>query len=341
MKGKMKAAVFVDDGNLQVLEVDIPQMKNAKDVLIKIEACSICGSDVSVVSIPRRHPATPNIIIGHEYMGTIVEVGSEVTGFQPGERVIVEPNIACGECDMCKKGFTNMCPNMKLIGFHYNGGMAEYTVMPDMQLHKMKQDMPATRAVMAEPLACILNSLNKFNVLPGDYCLVLGAGPIGLMYIKLMQAAGAKKIIVSECMDLRKKVAESVGAIVVDPRKTDLNQFVMANTNGKGADVVIDCVGSLMEDAVNNCSSGGKVVLFGLDSNAKNNVEPFDISHKEITIYGSYVVNNTFPRAIRILEDNVVDLTDIVTHVIKLEDVHDGFDAIAKGEAIKVVVQCN
>ena len=267
-----------------------------------------------------------------------MDVGEDVADFKPGERVIVEPNISCGRCHACKNGFTNMCENMKLIGFHYHGGMAEYTVMPDTQLHKMKQDMPAVKAVMAEPLACIVNSIKKFNVLPGDYCVVLGAGPIGLMYIKVMQAAGAKKIIVSECMEKRKEAAVATGAVVIDPHETNLAEFVAAYTHNQGADIVIDCVGGLMEDAVACCSSGGKIILFGLNSTAKNTVVPFDISHREMTIYGSYVVNKSFPRAIRLLEDEVVDFSDIVTHVLPLEKIHEGFEAIAKGEAIKVVI---
>lgn len=338
MNGKMKAAVFVGDGDLQVLEMDIPKIKNATDVLIRVEACCICGSDVSVVSVPRKHPATNGTIIGHEYMGIIAEVGNDVTDYKPGERVIIEPNISCGKCDACKNGFTNMCKNMKLIGFHYNGGMAEYSVMPEMQLHKMKQKMPMVKAVLAEPLACIINSISKFNVLPGDYCVILGAGPIGLIYLEVMKAAGAKKIIVSECMETRKQAARQMGVLVVDPRETNLVEYVAEKTNNCGADVVIDCVGSLMEDAIACSASGGKIILFGLNENAKNTIKPFNISHREITVYGSYVVNKSFPRAIRLLEDEVIDLNDIITHEIPLARVHEGFEAIAKGEAIKVVI---
>ncbi len=339
MEGKMKAAIFVNDGDLQVKQVDIPGIKNAKDVLIQVEGCSICGSDVSVVSVPRRHPATPGTIIGHEYMGTIVEMGEDVTDFRIGERVIVEPNISCGKCSMCKKGHTNMCENMVLTGFHFNGGMAEYSVMPETQLHKMNQEMPMEKACLAEPLACIANSLTKFNIVPGDYCVVLGAGPIGLIYIELMKAAGASKVIVSECMEFRKETAASMGAMVVDPRESDLADFVKNVTNGEMADVVVDCVGGLMKDAMSVAAPGGQIVLFGLNMNAENTIKPFDLSHHEITTIGSYVVKDSFPRAIRILEEDVIDVAPIVTHVFPLERIYDGFKAIADGEALKVIIK--
>ena len=339
MRGKMKAAVFVNEGDLQVLSVDIPQIVESTDVLIKVEGCSICGSDVSVVSVPRKHPATYNTIIGHEYMGTVVEIGSEVTEYKVGDRVIVEPNIVCGKCDMCKIGKLNMCKNMKLVGFHYNGGMAEYSVMPEKQLHRMDQSLPMEKAVLAEPLACITNSLNRFNVLPGDYCVILGAGPIGMMYIEVMKAAGAGKIIVSECMELRKEMARKLGAIVIDPRETDIGKFVAEKTGGQYADIVIDCVGGLMNDAMSCCAVGGKIILFGLNMTKENTILPFDLSHKEITTIGSYVVLNTFPRAIRMIEDQVVRFDNVVTHVFPLDRIHEGFDVIKNGEAIKVVIK--
>ena len=342
MKETMKAAVFVADGDLRILEVEKPEITHPNEVLIKVEGCAICGSDVSVVSVPRRHPATPRTVIGHEYMGTVVETGNGVNDFSVGERVVVEPNIVCGKCDMCKTGHSNLCRNMLLTGFHYNGGMAEYSVMPDTQLHKLKnQNIDFELAVLAEPLACIVNSLNKFKISAGDYCVVLGAGPIGLMYVELLKASGAAKIVVSECIDIRKEAAEKLGAIIVDPRRESLAGAVMEKTNGAGADVVIDCVGGLMNDALGCCAAGGQVILFGLNEAAENMVRPFDISHREIRVLGSYVVKESFPRAIRLLEDGVVRFDDVVTHIYHLDDIQKGFDVIKNGEAIKVIIKCN
>lgn len=337
----MKAAVIVNEGDLQVLDVPKPKIKNPDDVLIRVEFCAICGSDVSVVSVPRRHPATYGTIIGHEYMGTIVEVGTAVTGFSVGERVVVEPNITCGVCHMCKTGHSNMCENMKLTGFHYHGGMAEYSLMPVRQLHKLHdQSADGALMVLAEPLACIVNSFQKFTVQAGDYCVILGAGPIGLMYLELLKASGAGKVIVSARSENKKVAAQKLGGIVVNHREEDLAEAVMRHTNGQGADIVIDCVGGLLEDAVSCCAPGGQIILFGLNDSAKNEITPFTISHKEISVLGSYVVKNSFPRAIRLLEDKIVTFNNIVTHKFNLQEIHKGFEVIQRGDAIKVVIDC-
>lgn len=342
MGDKMKAAVLVDEGNLQVLSVEKPKIKNSNDILIQVECCAICGSDVSAISVPRRHPVTYNTIIGHEYVGKIVEMGDSVSGFSIGERVVVEPNIACGKCAMCKNGHTNMCPNIKLTGFHYNGGMAEFSVMPDTQVHKIRdQSVQAKRVVLTEPLACVISSLAKLKIQIGDYCVVLGAGPIGLMYTELLKAYGAGKVIVSVRSARHKSAVEALGAIVVDPGKDNLNEFVKAQTDGLGADIVIDCVGGLMTDAVSCCAVGGQVMLFGLNEAKENHLIPFDLTRREISVAGSYITKKSFPRAIRVIEDGVVKLDKIVTHIFDLENIQSGFQAIKNGEAIKVVIQCH
>lgn len=336
----MKAAVFVQDGELRVREVEKPRIRNGHDVLIRVEGCAICGSDVSVVSLPRRHPATPNTIIGHEYMGRIEEIGAEVADFAVGDRVVVEPNIICGTCDLCRSGHSNLCRNMKLTGFHYPGGMAEYSVMPDKQLHKLNNpEIDFVTAVLAEPLACMLNSLNKFRFRAGDYCVVLGAGPIGLMYIELLKASGAGKVFATARSARKKEAAAALGAIVTAPE--EIEETVKKYTHGAGADLVIDCVGGLLPDAISCCGIGGKILLFGLNSSMENRILPYEISHREIAVYGSYVVKESFPRAIRLLEEKVVKFENLVTHVYDLEEVHKGFEAIKNGEAIKVVIKCS
>lgn len=340
MPQTMKAAVFAGEGNLRVLEVEKPRITRPDQVLIRVEYCAICGSDVSVVSVPRRHPATCGTIIGHEYMGVIEETGSAVTDFSVGERVAIEPNITCGKCDMCKTGHSNMCRNIRLTGFHAPGGMAEYSLMPERQLHKLRdQSMDGRAVALAEPLACIVNSLRKFRFQTGDYCVVLGAGPIGLMYAELLLASGAGKVIVSAHSELRKRAALALGAVAADPREEDLFGLVDRHTGGAGADIVIDCVGNLMGDAVRCCAPGGQVVLFGLNSGARETIVPFDVSHRELSVFGSYVVKDSFPRAIRLIEERVMKFPGLVTHVYGLEDIHKGFAAIRQGEAIKVVIK--
>lgn len=338
----MKAAVFEGEGLLKIETVEKPRIINSNDVLLRVEYCAICGSDVSVVSVPRRHPATYHTIIGHEYVGIVEKIGSDVSSLSVGDRVVVEPNISCGKCEACRSGHSNMCPNMRLTGFHYNGGMAEYSVMPDKQLYKLrKKEIDEKVAALAEPLACIVNSLNKVKVRAGDYCLVLGDGPIGLMYTELLLACGVSKVIVSAHSAVRKRVAQALGAVVIDSRQDNLVEFVKRHTNNLGADLVIDCVGTLVDDAISCCAVGGQVILFGLDNTAKEEISAYDVSHRELQILGSYVTKDSFSRAVRLIEEGVVKFNEIITHVFDLSEIHKGFEAIQNKEAIKVVIKCN
>ena len=217
-----------------------------------------------------------------------------------------------------------------------------YSVMPDKQLYKLRKTGTSKKiAVLAEPLACIVNSLNKLKMRAGDYCVVLGDGPVALMYAELLIASGASKVIVSAHSDVRKHAARVLGALVVDPREEDLIKFVRDNTDNLGADIVVDCVGNLIRDAIACCSVGGQVVLFGLDATAEETVNPFEVSHREIQVVGSYVTNDSFSRAVRLIEDGVVRFQGLITHVYDLTEIHRGFEAIWSKKAIKVVINCN
>lgn len=334
----MLAAVFKGNGKLDIGEIEKPVIINDEDVLLRVEVASICGSDVQILKVPPGHPATEGVILGHEYVGIIEEIGKAVKGFSIGERVVIEPNINCGHCIYCKTGMPNLCENMFVAGIFENGGFAEYSLISYKALHKVDKDTSPEDAVFAEPLSCAVNSLDKLDVREGDNVVVLGAGPVGLLFIKALKAAGVGKLIVSERMQLRKDIASRCGAIVVDTREKDLEEFVKSET-GIGADIVIDCVGSLLEEALKCCRKSGKVLLFGLNENAKNSISQFDITHREINLIGSYIAKFTFPRAIKILEDRIIDVGDLITHRYSLKDFNRGIDAIKKGEAIKVLIK--
>ena len=338
MREVMLAASFQGNGKLEVREIKKPVVKKEDEVLIKVEVASICGSDVQILNIPPGHPATEGVILGHEYVGIIEELGKAVKGLSVGERVVIEPNINCGHCIYCKAGLSNLCENMYVAGIFENGGFAEYSLISNKALHKVGKNTSPEVAVFAEPLSCVVNSLDKLNVKEGDNVVVLGAGPVGLLFIKALKAAGVSKLIVSERMQLRKDIASKCGAIVIDTREKDLEGFVKSETI-IGADIVIDCVGSLLEEALRCCRKAGKVLLFGLNENAKNSIRQFDITHNEINLIGSYIAKHTFPRAIKILEDEIINVEDLITHRYSLEDFKKGLDVIKKGEAIKVLIR--
>ena len=338
MNKNMLAVTFEGEGKFKVGQVPMPCIKKGNEVLIKVEKASICGTDVMILKSPPAHPATKGVILGHEYVGIVEDFGEKIHSISKGDRVVIEPNINCGLCRYCKAGYINLCENMRTLGIFEDGGFAEYSVVPINAVHKISSNLLSEKAVLVEPLSCVVNGTNKLNFQQGSSILVLGAGPIGLLFIKVLKSAGAGKIIVSEISSFRRKFAKKSGAsVILDPRKGNIVDVVKAET-GVGVDIVIDCVGGLLEDALKCCRKGGQIILFGLNTNATNKVKPFNITHGEIKITGSYIAKYTFPLAIKILENNVIDVSDLITHKFLLKDFEKGLNVMKEGQAVKVII---
>lgn len=339
MEEKMLAAVFSALGTLDLKEVPVPEIKSPHDVLLKVTAASICGTDLHVLHVPPGHPGNVGSILGHEYVGEVVSFGGAVKGLEVGDQVVVDPNLTCGGCLYCKNGMSNMCSEMTTLGIFMNGGFAQYNVAPAQALHKISREIPPEMAVFAEPLSCVVNATQKIKIQPGETAVVLGAGPIGLYFTQIFKASGAGKIIVAEISDYRKKYAlESGATVVVSPREQDLGQTVKSLTGGLGADVVVDAVGSLVKEAIGVCRRGGRILLFGQNANAREQIAQNDITRNELTLMGSFIARYTFPPTIKIIESGVLPLEKLITHRLPLSRIHEGFEDMKKGEAIEVVV---
>lgn len=338
MTEKMKAAVFEGDGKLVLKEVETPKVKRWEDVLLEVEAASVCGTDCQILNVPPGHPATPGSILGHEYLGKVLEVGTRVTHVKPGDRVVVDPNITCGTCAYCAAGQPNMCMNMTTLGIFMHGGFAKYNVAPASALYKIAPDLHTDKAIFAEPLSCVMNGARKIAASPGESVVILGAGPIGLYYTLLMKLAGAGKVIVAEISPFRAAKAKECGAdIVINPKETDVRQAALDIT-GAGADIAIDAVGALVTDAIGCVRRGGRVLLFGMNSNARCDFKQFDITRNEISLIGTYISNHSFPPVIKLLESGRMDLAPLITHRLTLDNILDGVEAMRKGDAIEVIV---
>ena len=335
---KMLAAVFEREGKLTLKEVPVPEIKNSDDVFLEIEAASVCGTDVHILEVPPGLPAKKGVILGHECVSKILEVGKEVTEFKPGDRAVIAPNITCDSCVYCKMGMPNMCENMIALGESIDGVFVKYSVVPVKVLHRVSPDLPAELAVFAEPLSCVVNATQKLKVQPGESVVVLGAGPIGLLFTRMFKASGAGKIIVSEPSQYRAKYAYNSGATrVVNPLKENLEKIVKEETI-IGSDVIVDAVGTLFEETMGIVHRGGRFLLFGQNSKAKSTIVQNDITQRELTIMGSYIDKYTFPTAIKIIETGVLNLEELITHRFPLKDIHKGIEAMRNREAIKVVI---
>ncbi|HHU49487.1 MAG: alcohol dehydrogenase catalytic domain-containing protein [Caldicoprobacterales bacterium] len=341
MSEKMRAAVFEGNGVLEIKEVDKPVITKPDDVIVEVETCSICGTDVHIMSVPPGYIAAPGTILGHELVGKVVEVGDRVTSLKVGDRVVTNPNDYCGVCKYCQKNLPNLCEHIIPMGIEADGGFAEYVRVSEKVAHKISDDLPAEIAAFAEPLACLINGVNKIPVKPADSVLVMGAGVIGLLFTQIMKACGASPIIVSEPAPMRREFAKKCGAdFVIDPFTENLEEFVLDKT-GIGVDYAIDVVGSQMWTGIKAVRKGGKVLLFGFDGKAKLSFEQYHITNREISILGTWLANASFPQAVKILESGMLNLEPLITHKLPLEKTAEGIEILGKGEGIEVLIYPN
>ena len=336
----MKAVIFESVGKVAYVDREEPRIEKPGDVKLKILAASICGSDLHITSVPQSHFATPGVILGHECVAQIVEMGGPNPYFKVGDRVLVNPMIPCGDCDYCKNGQVNMCSTVQSVGEACNGLFAEYFVVDSRQLHKLGADVPIDTAIFAEPLACAYNGFRRLQFLPGQSVLILGAGPIGLLFARLFRAAGAGAVIVSEVAPFRLNFAkEYAGAdAVVNSAAEDIGECIRRVTGRPLADVVVDTVGTQIVPAIEHAAYEGKVLLFGINDSVTQTIRQYAITRKELTIVSSYATFNTFPLVEKMLASHAINLDTLLTHRMELRDLGKGLDMLRHGEAMKVVV---
>jgi 2-desacetyl-2-hydroxyethyl bacteriochlorophyllide A dehydrogenase len=336
----MRAAIFAGPGRLELGERPVPERSAPDDVLIAVEACGVCGTDVHILADPPGHPATTGCVLGHEFVGRIVEAGPEALDVAVGDRVVVAPNLNCGSCDACKRGLLAHCERFTTIGIFRDGGMASHVVAPAHACHRISDALPAQVAALVEPLSCVFNGIDQARLVPGETAVVLGAGAIGLMFAALLRAGGASRVVVVEPGELRREIALKMGAhAALDPRAEGFAE-AMAEALGTdaGADVVVDAVGNQLPAAVAQAAPRGRVLLFGMDARAHGEVPQVEITRRELVVFGTYIGDHTFPATIRLLESGVADFTPLVSHWIGLDELPATLEEIRAGNAVKAVV---
>jgi (R,R)-butanediol dehydrogenase / meso-butanediol dehydrogenase / diacetyl reductase len=334
----MTAGVFARRGVLEIQERPVPTIRSADEVLLEVEATGVCGTDLHILNDPPGHPATEGSILGHEIVARIIEVGKNVTQYKVGQRVTVDPNLKCGLCKPCKKGKWNHCVNWTTIGIFQDGGFAKYVVVPQKALHLMSDSVPLKDAIWVELLSCIMGSTDRIAIQPGQTAVVIGAGPAGMLHALMFQAAGAK-VFIADVAPYRLNLASSAGIGTVNIKESNLKDVVMNTTDNWGADVVVDAVGTQFQSALETVATGGMISLFGMNSHAMPEVAQNLVTRKELTVFGSYVGYNVFPRAIQVLESGAVKPGQLTTHEVSVSDLPKGVDAAKRGEAMKVLVR--
>jgi threonine dehydrogenase-like Zn-dependent dehydrogenase len=321
----MKALMFKDVGKIELCEVPIPRVSQPDDVLIKVSAVGICGSDIKIME--GKHHYQENTILGHEFCGTVEEIGSHVTHFKVGDRVAVDNNIRCGYCTFCRMGLTSQCVEIKFnaIGVMRDGGYAEYCLVPEKQCYGLPDEIDDILGTQVETLATVVNGMNTLLMLPYDYVLVIGFGPIGYLFAQFAKNIAAK-LAVTEIDPYRINIARQCGLTVWNPHEDDIVEKITEFTYGRKADIVVEATGNALEQALQCVSPGGKVLPFGMDSSIQATVTPNDITRWATKILGLYLGQNTMVPSIRIFQEKRLYMDPFFSKIIPLEDGIKAFD---------------
>jgi L-iditol 2-dehydrogenase len=341
----MKALLLSEYNRLEVVDVPMPR-PSADEILVRVEACGICGSDVHGYdgSSGRR---LPPIIMGHEAAGTVAATGANVRDLREGDRVTFDSTIYCGKCEYCLKGEVNLCNNRQVLGvstpdFRREGAFAEYVVVPRLVIYRLPDEIPFSQAAMIEPLAVAVHAVSLAEIKADTTALVVGAGMIGLLVLQVLKDAGCSRIYVVDIDDTRLRLAQELGATAIINAKTADTLAELQKLAGEtGVDVSFEAVGSTptVKSAIESVRKGGTVVLIG---NVTPTVElPLQVVvSRQITLRGSAASSGEYPKCIELLARGAVKVDPLITAVAPLEQGQEWFDRLHSREPnlMKVVL---
>ncbi len=333
----MRSAVWHGGEDIRIEDLPDPELA-ADDVRIEVAVSAVCGTDVH--ALHGGFPLfVPPRVLGHEFSGTVVEVGSQVDKVKVGDRVSVEPGMVCNSCWYCRNAQENMCLDRKLSP----GAYSSHIVVPSRLVWRLPEGMSFESASMAEPVSCAVHALDLVQMRSGSSVAVIGAGGIGISLMQLSRRSGAAVTILSEPDEHRRQIAKQLGAdVVVDPGKQDLLEEIHKATGGLGADVVFEAVGfpPTCEEAIRVAGKGAHIVLVGVNPpDAELVVKPFDLFNRELTISASYMRPYSFGRALRWL--NVLDVSPILSPSFPLEQTLDAIHALRDKKGVKPIIRPN
>jgi L-gulonate 5-dehydrogenase len=310
----MKAICVTGAYRLEIQDRPLPVIQSPDEVLIKVKAAGICGSDVHIYHGTSPVATYPRVI-GHEIAGEIAEVGSVVNLFQKGDRVVMDPVISCGACYQCKIGRSNVCGRLKVRSVHVDGGYQEYIVMPQESVHRIPDHLLWEEAVMIEPFTIAEQTCSRAELTAADVVFIMGAGPAGLSILKRAKIAGAT-CFMSDIVDNRLQMALRYGAdAVIHAGREDVPAAISNLTGGIMASVVIDAVCTVrsFEEALKVVCPAGRVITLGFNP-SPSAIAQFSITARELDVRGTRLHNKKFPAVIRLFEEKKLEVRDMITH---------------------------
>ena len=317
----MKAAVFYGKHDLRIENIEMPKAKNG-EVVIKVMACGICGTDIHIYEGDEGAAKTPRgTVLGHEFSGIVTELGEGMTEIKVGDRVCIDPNKLCGSCYYCRNAIGHFCENMIGIGTTVNGGFEEYCAVPQSQVYKIADTTSFEEAAMAEPVSCCIHGIELCDIKTDDTVVVIGCGMIGLIMLQLSKISGAARLIAVEPEKEKRILAESVGAqLCINPFEEDV-KAVLKKNGIERVTKVIECVGrpETMKQALELAGKKATVMFFGLTAPDETvDIKPFDIFKKEIEIKASYINPYTQQKATELIDSRRIDVGTMVCEVAEL-----------------------
>ena len=341
MIGLCKTAAGV--GHLELCEFPRPEAGDA-DVLIRVEAAGICGSDLHILNWDTKVAMKPPVIIGHEFSGTIAAAGRGVKGLRAGDRVTAEPTYSvCGWCRYCRSGFYNLCAERQVLGFAVNGAFAELVRVPASRVHSLPDSVSFRAAAMTEPLACCVHGLYELTGLTADeVAVVSGPGTIGLLCLQVLKAAGVRVILVGTEVDARRlELGRELGADhTIDLGEASALDKVLTLTDGNGADLVVECSGAAAaaDLGLQLVRKRGKYTQMGMFGKPVS-LDFERIAYKEIQVVGSFAQKwSAWKRALSLMGRQRVRLEPLVSDVLPLADWEAGFDRFSRKLGLKVIL---
>jgi L-iditol 2-dehydrogenase len=342
----MKALLLSEYCRLDVVDLPRPEI-GAGDVLVRVAACGICGSDVHGYdgSTGRR---IPPIVMGHEAAGIVEAVGAAVTRFRPGDRVTFDSTVYCGDCDYCRAGRNNLCDRREVLGvscgdYRRYGAFAEFVAVPERIMFALPEAVPLEHAALLEAISVAVHAVKITPLTPKDDIVVVGAGMIGLLVIQALREAGVGRILAVDIDDDRLKVAKQLGAtLTFNAATSDAVVDITRATGGRGAAAALEVVGTTatIDSAVRSIRKGGHVTLVG-NLSPKAEIPLQLVVNREITLRGSCASNGEIPDCIDMLARGAIDVRPLITACIKLDDAPQWFERLHAREPglMKVVVQ--
>jgi len=344
----LKAAIYKGPNKIVIEDIEVPEPGKG-EIQIKVHSTGICGTDLHMYQGYKigAWDIGKDRVFGHEFGGIITKLGPDVPGsFKLGDRVVVEPNIGCGQCKTCLAGSYVQCEKgQSIIGIHRNGGFAEFTVAPHEKVFGIPDSFSFKAASVFEPFAICVYGILRAPVIAGDIVAVLGPGVAGHHFTMLARASGASKIILAGPNQARLDLGKEIGAdVIINTKDKDLVKEVMKETDGKGADYVFEAAGAQgsLENMGKVVANKGRINIYSVPIEPVDNIDFAEYLFKDITLVTASGAQNTFGRGIKIVSSGIVDIERVITHTFPLEDIERAFEVVEKrldgvGKAVVMV----